>query len=100
MAHGGTNFGFWSGANGNKNSYKPDITSYDYSSPISEGADHNIGSDGGDLFAAVQGAIASNYGSPAFPEPEPIAKVAYGSVALPESAPLFANLGSLATYNT
>ena len=44
MAHGGTNFGFWSGANGDENavgkdSYKPDITSYDYSSPISEAGD-------------------------------------------------------------
>ena len=43
MAHGGTSFGFWSGANGDqqsegRNSFKPDITSYDYSSPISEGA--------------------------------------------------------------
>lgn len=42
MAHGGTNFGFWSGANGDQSSegsssFSPDITSYDYSSPISEG---------------------------------------------------------------
>ena len=59
MAHGGTNFGFWSGANGDqtsegKESFKPDITSYDYSSPISEAGDHNVGSDGGDLFKAVR----------------------------------------------
>ena len=32
MAHGGTNFGFWAGANGNLF----DITSYDYDCPISE----------------------------------------------------------------
>ena len=51
-----------SGANGDetvegKQAYKPDITSYDYSSPISEGGDHNIGADGRDLFLAVQQAI-------------------------------------------
>jgi Glycosyl hydrolases family 35 len=33
MAHGGTNFGFFSGANTDSNdesAYKPDLTSYDY----------------------------------------------------------------------
>ena len=37
MAHGGTNFGFWSGANGDEGtSYSGHITSYDYDCPISE----------------------------------------------------------------
>ncbi|MDE3184959.1 MAG: beta-galactosidase [Bacteroidota bacterium] len=37
MAHGGTNFGFTSGANYDKNhDIQPDITSYDYDAPISE----------------------------------------------------------------
>ena len=35
MFHGGTNFGFTAGAN-YSDSYKPDITSYDYSSPLDE----------------------------------------------------------------
>lgn len=33
MAHGGTNFGFYNGANTDKideSTYKPDLTSYDY----------------------------------------------------------------------
>lgn len=32
MAHGGTNFGFYNGANtgADEPDYKPDITSYDY----------------------------------------------------------------------
>ncbi|MEG1741128.1 MAG: beta-galactosidase [Akkermansia sp.] len=35
--HGGTNFGFTAGANnGGKGSYQPDVTSYDYGSPIDE----------------------------------------------------------------
>nr|XP_018915941.1 PREDICTED: beta-galactosidase-like [Bemisia tabaci] len=37
MIHGGTNFGFTSGANGLP--YKPDITSYDYDAPIDEAGD-------------------------------------------------------------
>ncbi|MEO8568039.1 MAG: beta-galactosidase, partial [Ginsengibacter sp.] len=37
MVHGGTNFGFTSGANYNKeHDIQPDITSYDYDAPISE----------------------------------------------------------------
>jgi beta-galactosidase len=37
MAHGGTNFGFTSGANYDKNhDIQPDLTSYDYNAPISE----------------------------------------------------------------
>jgi beta-galactosidase len=37
MVHGGTNFGFTSGANYNKEfDIQPDITSYDYDAPISE----------------------------------------------------------------
>jgi beta-galactosidase len=35
MFHGGTNFGFWAGANfGDK--YEPDVTSYDYDAPLNE----------------------------------------------------------------
>jgi beta-galactosidase len=38
MIHGGTSFGFWAGANANNLSgdYQPDVTSYDYSAPITE----------------------------------------------------------------
>ena len=37
MVHGGSNFGFTSGANYNKaHDIQPDITSYDYDAPISE----------------------------------------------------------------
>ncbi|KAL5698664.1 beta-galactosidase [Ranunculus cassubicifolius] len=41
MAHGGTNFGFYSGANtgANDSDYKPDLTSYDYDAPIRESGD-------------------------------------------------------------
>ncbi len=37
VIHGGTNFGFWAGANTSSHTqYKPDITSYDYDAPINE----------------------------------------------------------------
>jgi len=35
VLHGGTNFGFWAGANMGK-AYQPDVTSYDYDAPINE----------------------------------------------------------------
>lgn len=37
VAHGGTNFGFWAGANSPEpGTYQPDVTSYDYDAPIDE----------------------------------------------------------------
>ncbi len=37
VIHGGTNFGFWAGANAfSPDSYQPDVTSYDYDAPIDE----------------------------------------------------------------
>lgn len=38
MAHGGTSFGFWPGANYD-NGYQPDISSYDYDAAINEAGD-------------------------------------------------------------
>jgi hypothetical protein len=49
MVHGGTNFGFWAGAN--DGSF---ITSYDYNAPIREGGEHGFGIDGKDKFWALQ----------------------------------------------
>ncbi|KAK8881118.1 hypothetical protein M9Y10_003847 [Tritrichomonas musculus] len=39
MYIGGTNFGFYNGANGDRNSYQADPTSYDYDAPLSEPGD-------------------------------------------------------------
>jgi beta-galactosidase len=36
VIHGGTNFGFTSGANSGGRGYEPDLTSYDYDAPINE----------------------------------------------------------------
>ena len=40
MVHGGTNFGFWGGANVDGATFMPHITSYDYDAPISEAGDY------------------------------------------------------------
>ena len=86
MAHGGTNFGFWSGAEGGGASYQPILTSYDYNAPIGEAGQHTVGSGrmagGGDVYAAVQTAIAKKYGAPAAIEPPTVARAAYGPVSL------------------
>ncbi|NED73883.1 beta-galactosidase [Streptomyces sp. SID9944] len=36
MGHGGTNFGWWSGANHDGLHHQPDVTSYDYGAPVGE----------------------------------------------------------------
>src|ERR1700743_3502257 len=36
MFHGGTSFGWMNGANWDDDSYQPDVTSYDYDSPLDE----------------------------------------------------------------
>lgn len=51
MFHGGTNFGFTSGAN-DKHRYTPTITSYDYDSPLDEAGDPTH------KYAALRGVIA------------------------------------------
>ena len=54
MAHGGTSFGFWAGANILEGRFVADVTSYDYSAPISEDGTHQVGADGADGFDAVR----------------------------------------------
>jgi hypothetical protein len=83
MAHGGTSFAFWSGANILDGTYVADVTSYDYSAPISEDGTHQIGAEGQDGFEAVRQAL----GGTAVEPPAPVFR-AYGPIALRESADL------------
>jgi len=83
MGHGGTNFGWTSGANGGGKSFQPDITSYDYGAPVSENGDHGFGSDGKDKFVAIRQALLPYAPDGGFPaEPAPLPRRAYGAVAL------------------
>jgi beta-galactosidase len=85
MAHGGTTFGLWSGAD---RPFKPDTPSYDYDAPISEaGWTTEKFFKTRDLFA--------KYLLPGETIPEPPAKnpvITIAPVEAAECAPLFANL--------
>ncbi|OPH59745.1 beta-galactosidase [Paenibacillus ferrarius] len=92
MFHGGTNFGFYNGANYH-DKYEATITSYDYDSPLSECGDET------EKYRAVRSVIANYLGKAEedFPAwPAPIAKKGYGPVALTEKADLLNHLPLLA----
>lgn len=85
MFHGGTNFGFYNGANhGGK--YEPTITSYDYDCPISEAGDLTP------KFHAVRDVVAKHKDIGELKLPEPIPKMDYGSVKMDQSVDLFSAL--------
>jgi len=97
MGHGGSNFGFWSGSNGGGKKFQPDITSYDYNSPVSENGDHGVGKGGGDKFQAFFNAMQPFAPPGGFPaEPAPIPRKAYGDVRLTARAELLKSLATLA----
>ena len=85
MAHGGTSFGFWSGAD---RPFKPDTSSYDYDAPISE-----AGWTTEKFFQTRE--LFRKYLLPGETIPEPPAKnpvISFPPVDATEVAPLFANL--------
>ncbi|MEV4523801.1 beta-galactosidase [Micromonospora tulbaghiae] len=69
MLHGGTNFGYFAGANANDDGsgYQADITSYDYGAPITEQGGP------GRMYSAYRKIISSSLGTtpPAVPAPIP-----------------------------
>ncbi len=103
MAVGGTNWGFWGGANIAGRAYLPHITSYDYDCPVGEGGTEGQvgvpkeeGEGGGspskaDVVRAALRAVHAADGTaplaPLVPLPPPPVR-AYGTVALTASAPL------------
>lgn len=77
MVHGGTNFGFTSGANyDKKHDIQPDITSYDYDAPISEAGWAT------EKYKAIREALIKNvnYTVPEIPAANPV--IAIPSIAL------------------
>ncbi|ASN07282.1 glycoside hydrolase family 35 protein [Virgibacillus necropolis] len=88
MFHGGTNFGFYNGANFDEN-YQPTITSYDYDCPISETGDLTP------KFHAVREAVAKHKDLGELVLPEPIPKKKYGTVKMKESNNLFEALNQI-----
>jgi beta-galactosidase len=88
MFHGGTNFGFTSGAN-DKHTYRPTITSYDYGAPLDEAGDPTP------KYAAFREVIARYAPVPDAPLPEPSKKLSMLGLRLPQRAPLFTQLPAL-----
>jgi beta-galactosidase len=90
MFHGGTNFGFMSGANAAPGPrYQATVTSYDYDSPLDEAGNPTA------KFAAFREVIARHTGSGPAPIPAAVPAAAYGKVQLSESALLFDHLDVL-----
>lgn len=88
MFHGGTNFGFWNGAN-HAECYQPTVTSYDYCALLSEAGDRT------EAYYAVRNLISEHYGSvPALTASES-EKCAYGALKLNEQALLFEQVAHL-----
>ncbi|XP_044888360.1 beta-galactosidase-1-like protein isoform X3 [Mauremys mutica] len=75
MFQGGTNFGYWSGAD-YKGRYKPVTTSYDYDAPLSEAGDPT------EKLFAIRTVIGQFQPLPEGPMPPATPKYAYGPVPL------------------
>ncbi|RIX52500.1 beta-galactosidase [Paenibacillus nanensis] len=88
MFHGGTNFGFYNGANF-QDKYEPTVTSYDYDAPLSECGDVT------EKYMAVREVLRKHGADVPEALPEPSRKKRYGKVAMTEAADLFANLEPL-----
>ncbi|WP_211748105.1 beta-galactosidase family protein [Paenibacillus sp. Marseille-Q4541] len=88
MFHGGTNFGFYNGANYGE-TYEPTITSYDYDAPLTEWGDVT------EKYEAVRQVFEKHGIEPGCELPAPTPKIAYGKVSLQECSPLFSQLDQL-----
>ena len=87
MFHGGTSFGFMSGANWDRNNYEPDVTSYDYDSPVSESGGLTK------KYFAFRDVIAKHRPGVPIPDPPaPLPVIEVPEFELAESTPLWANL--------
>lgn len=85
MAHGGTNWGHWAGAN--SPGFAPDITSYDYDAPISESGQITP------KYWQLRKTLAKYmYGEKQLRVPATIKSMAVNEFKLTEYAPLFDNL--------
>lgn len=90
MFHGGTNFGFYNGANFS-DKYEPTITSYDYDSPLTEDGEFTK------KYYLVKDIISRYTNIPEVKLSTVIKKKAYGEVVLNQTSKLFENLDNLST---
>ena len=86
MFHGGTSFGFMSGASWTNSTYMPDVTSYDYDAPLDE-AGHPT-----PKYEAYRKVFAKFAGHALPPVPQPPPVIAVPEFTLDQSALLWDNL--------
>ncbi|MCR8643066.1 beta-galactosidase [Paenibacillus sp. N1-5-1-14] len=90
MFHGGTNFGFYNGAN-YSTKYEPTITSYDYDVLLDESGEPT------DKYFKVRDVIRKYVDVPELQLPEQMPKRSYGEVQMTAQAGLFNSLDVLST---
>jgi beta-galactosidase len=86
MFHGGTSFGWMNGANIEGGVYEPDVTSYDYDSPLNESGRPTA------KYFAFRDVIAQATGITPPPVPEVAAPISIPAVSMKEAASLWSNL--------
>ena len=89
VIHGGTNFGFWAGANAfSPIQYQPDVTSYDYDAPINEMGQATP------KYYALRNLLArylpAKQKLPSVPAPNPMIEIP--EITLTQTAPVWNNL--------
>ncbi len=89
MFHGGTNFGFYNGANYD-NGIQPTVTSYDYNCPVSECGDLT------EKYYAIHDRMEKILGKKLPLTVHNLPKKAYGELVMTEKADFFRNLDALA----
>ena len=82
MFHGGTNFGFYNGANFSTQ-YEPTVTSYDYDCPVSEWGEITA------KFSAIRSLITQYVGPVTASLPLPIPRIAPGALSQPRRIGIF-----------
>ncbi|MFJ5546652.1 beta-galactosidase family protein [Streptomyces sp. NPDC093225] len=90
MGHGGTNFGWWNGANHEGGRFLPDTTSYDYDAPVGEAGELT------EKFHLFRAVIARHTGPVEHPLPPEPARLAPRTVPVAGSVGLLDSLGALA----
>jgi len=102
MFHGGTNFGFTSGANGGgmdiednhkKCRYLPDVTSYDYDALLTEWGEVTP------KYLAVQNVMSKHLGVK-LPENKPVPLMSLGEIPLTQTADLFNQIEAIGGQHT
>ncbi len=90
MFHGGTNFGFYNGAN-YSDKYEPTVTSYDYNALLTESGAVT------DKYYAIREIITRYTNLDPRPLPEPIPARSYGEIRMNQSVGLFESLELLSS---